>query len=342
MNFGMANAPSSFVTMMNSIFREELGHSIVIYLDNIIVYSKNEDQHLVDLKRILIILRYNNLYAKPSKCEFFKSSLTFLGHTISNQGILADLEKIEVINKLPRPTCQKQLQSFLGLVAYVQRFIPHCSELTAPLSRLLQVDVPFMWTPECEQSIVTLKEKLTTAPILQYPDLNKVYQLETDASDKAIGAVLQIKTEDGFKPVAYKSCMLKPSEQGYSIHNKELFAIVHAIKKWQCYLEGLENIQVLTNHKSLEFFKTQSKLTRRQVKWMEKLGNYNLTLQYCPGRELLQANVLSIIYIQNAQADGDLNPDWPMYYAHADKGEYPANISTKTLKKSINQRLTLK
>ena len=189
------------------------------------MYSKNKDQRLVDLKRILNILQYNNLYAKPSKCEFFKSSLTFLGHTVSNQGILADPEKIKAINKLPRPTCQKQLQTLLGLVAYIWRFIPHCSEYTASLSCLLQADVPFMWTPECEQSFVTLKKKLTMAPVLQYPDPNKEYQLEKDASDKAIGAVLWIKTEDGFKPVAYKSCMLMLSEQKYSDHNKDVFAI---------------------------------------------------------------------------------------------------------------------
>ena len=113
--------------------------------------------------------------------------------------------------------------------------------------------------------------------------------------------------------------MLTNTEQNYPIYNKELFAIVHTIKKWQCYLGGVEQIQILTDHKSLEFFKTQLKLTRQQVKWMEKLGNYNLTLHYCPGKELIQADALSRIYIQNAQVEGELSPEWPMLYSHCVK-----------------------
>ena len=132
--------------------------------------------------------------------------------------------------------------------------------------------------------------------------------------------------------------MLSLSEQNFSIHDKELFAIVHAIKKWRCYLEGVQNITILTDHKSLEFFKTQSKLSRRQTKWMELLGNYNLSLTYCPGRELKQADALSRLYIQHAQSDGTLDPDWPMWYAHSDKGVYPSNVLTKTLEMLVKNR----
>ena len=143
MNFGMTNAPSTFVTMMNDIFREDLGKHVVIYLDDIIVYSKDEKSHVKDLRKTLTKLRESKLYAKPSKCEFFKTTLTFLGHVISAQGIAPDTAKVEAVNNLPRPTDIKQLQSFLGLVAYIRKFIPQCSELTAPLSHLLQKGVAF-------------------------------------------------------------------------------------------------------------------------------------------------------------------------------------------------------
>ena len=132
-----------------------------------------------------------------------------MGHEISNQGISPDPEKVRDVNKLPRPTDLKQLSSFLGLIAYFHKFIPGCSELTAPLSNLLKNVKDFVWTPKCEQNFITLKDKLTSAPVLQYPDPNQEYQLETNASDKAIGAVLQIHTPDEFKPVAYKSQMLQ-------------------------------------------------------------------------------------------------------------------------------------
>ena len=131
----------------------------------------------------------------------------------------------------------------------------------------------------------------------------------------AIGAVLRILTPKGYLPVAYESRMLSKSKQNYPIHNKELFAIVHALKKWHCYIEGVKELTILTNHKLLEFFKTQSKLSRRQTGWMELIGNFGFKLTYRPGRELLQADALSRIYVQELQSDGSLDPDWPMYYA---------------------------
>ena len=220
----------------------------------------------------------------------------------------------------------------------MRKFIPDCSQLTTPLSSLLQKDKPFIWSLECENSFQALKQKLISAPVLQYPDPTKEYQLETDASDKAIGAVLRIQTDQGFKPVAYESRMLSPAEQNYAIHDKELFAIVHALKRWRSYLEGVDKITVLTDHKSLEFFKSQSKLTRRQCGWMEILGNYNLQIVYRPGRELIQADALSRIYIQNSKSEGELDPDWSMCYAHSEKGKYPTDISAKTLETLVKNK----
>ena len=169
-------------------------------------------------------------YAKPSKCQFYEKSLTFLGHFIGTNGIKPDLEKIKSIVELSCPTSIAGLQSFLGLVAFVRKFIPNCSKLIAPLTAQLKKGVAFEWNYKREKNFEELKKRLTSAPLLQYLYPQKPYQLETDASNLAIGAVLRILTSDGYKPVAYKSRMLSKSEKNYPIHNKELFAIVHALK----------------------------------------------------------------------------------------------------------------
>ena len=213
MNFGMTNASSSFVTLKYSVFWPLIRKSVVIYLDNIIVFSKSIAQHKLDLRNVLNILCDNQLYAKPSKCQFYEKSLKFLRHIISTRGIKPDPEKIKAIVELPRPTNILGLQSFLGLVAFVRKFIPNCSELIAPLTALLKKGVKFEWNFEREKNFEELKKRLTSAPLLQYPDPQKPYQLETDASDLAIGAVLRILTSEGYKPVAYKSRMLLKSEQ---------------------------------------------------------------------------------------------------------------------------------
>ena len=140
-------------------------------------------------------------------------------------------------------------QSFLGLVAFVRKFIPNCSELIAPLTALLKKGVKFEWNFEREKNFEELKKRLTSAPLLQYPDPQKPYQLETDASDLAIGAVLRILTSEGYKPVAYKSRELTKSEQNYPIQDKKLFAIVHNFKKWRCYLEGIKHLIILRTTK---------------------------------------------------------------------------------------------
>ena len=153
MNFGMTNAPSTFVTLMNLVFRSLIGKSVVIYLDNIIVFSKSKAQHKVDLRNVLNILCDNQLYAKPSKCQFYEKSLTFLGHIISASGIKPNPEKIKAIVELPRPTNILGLQSFLGLVAFVRKFIPNCSKLIAPLTALLKKGVKFKWNFEREENL---------------------------------------------------------------------------------------------------------------------------------------------------------------------------------------------
>ena len=225
------------------------------------------------------------------------------------------------------------------MIAYVRRFIPHCGELTAPLSAITSDKRPFVWTPERDRCFQELKKRLCAAPILQYPRRDCPYQLETDASDRAIGGVLRVLTKsDDFLPVAYESRVLQPTEQRYAIHDKELVAIVHCVKKWRCYLEGVEKIQVLTDHKSLIYFQTQAHLSRIQARWMEFLGNYNLIIQYRPGKDMLTADALSRLFVRSSTGDDGLDPDWPMIYNHNLDQELPANTSPKTRDMVIQNR----
>ena len=174
--------------------------------------------------------------------------------------------KIRAITEMPPPQNKSELRTFLGMIAYVRRFIPDCAALTAPLSKITGKTTKFVWTPLRDKQFQTLKDKLVSAPILQYPNRDAIYELETDASDNAIGGVLRIQTpEKHFLPVAYESRQLTDGERRYPIHDKELIAIVHCIQKWRCYLEGANQFQVLTDHKSLKFFKTQNHLSRRQA-----------------------------------------------------------------------------
>jgi hypothetical protein len=187
MSFGLANAPSYFMYMMNKVFMEYLDKFVMVFIDDIMVYSRSEEEHLC---LVLQKLRDHKLYTKLSKCEFWLKQVAFSGHVVSNGGISVDPSKVEDVLSWKAPTSVSDIQSFLGLAGYYQRFIEGFSKISKPMTKLLEKDKRFEWTPACEASFQELKKRLTTAPVLVMPDMEKPFSIYCDASSQGLGCVL--------------------------------------------------------------------------------------------------------------------------------------------------------
>ncbi|CAI7777653.1 unnamed protein product, partial [Closterium sp. NIES-53] len=250
MPFGLTNAPATFQMTMNEAFRSLLDKCVIIYLDDILVYIRDKQQHLEDLEAVFTVLDKHRLLTKGSKCEFFQDRLEFLGHVISEAGVEIDPKKLDTVKAWHPPTNITELQSFLGFVNYVRRFVSDMARLTAPLTDLLRKGVTFTWGEKEHAAFSTLKHVLCSPPVLRIADPHRPFEVVTDASDIAIGAVLLQDFSNGLQPIAYESRKLHPPEKNYLIHDREMLAIVHAFKVWRCYLTGAD-VTVRTDHKSL-------------------------------------------------------------------------------------------
>ncbi|GJP33107.1 hypothetical protein CLOM_g17676, partial [Closterium sp. NIES-68] len=283
MPFGLTNAPSTFQMTMNGVFRELLHKCVIIYLDDILIYSRSREQHLKDLDAVFTLLHKNRLITKGSKCDFLKQELEFWGHVVSTEGVKIDPRKIKTIQEWKPPTNLKELQSFLGFVNYVRRFIPNMAGLSAPLTDRLKDYDCFWWGEKQQAAFDQLKIALTSPPVLRISDPNRPYEVVTDASDIAIGAVLLQDFGDGLQPVAYESRKLQGAEKNYTVHDKEMLAIVHAFKTWRCYLTGAD-VTVRTDHKSLQYLRAQPNLNPRQIRWLDFLeSKFHYTITYKRG-----------------------------------------------------------
>ncbi|GJX61920.1 putative nucleotidyltransferase, ribonuclease H [Tanacetum coccineum] len=288
MPFGLTNAPAVFMDLMNRIFHEYLDKFVIIFIDDILVYSKSEEEHEQHLRIVLEILRQKKLYAKFSKCEFWLQQVAFLGHIVSADGIIMDPSKVEAITKWPRPTTVTEVRSFLGLAGYYRRFVEGFSRLALPLTQLMRKGEKFVWTDERQESFEELKRRLVSAPILTLPSGSGGFQIYSDASKKGLGCVLM---QHG-KVIAYASRQLKPYEVNYPTHDLELAAVVFALKIWRHYLYG-EACDIFTDHKSLKYIFTQRELNMRQRRWLELLKDYDTNIQYHPGKANVVADALS-------------------------------------------------
>ncbi|KAJ9515323.1 hypothetical protein QJQ45_006560 [Haematococcus lacustris] len=237
--FGLTNAPATFQRVMNEAFAEVINDCALVYLDDILVMSKDSEEHLVHLRRVFDLLRKNKFYAKLSKCEFMQRTLKFLGHIISAQGISVDPCKVTAISEWPVPTSLKTLQSFLGAANYVRKFVHNFSTIAAPLTNLTgpkKESFPWKAWPQAElDAFNALKQAISNVPLLKLPDHSKPFQVHCDASLEGIGAVLM---QDGY-PLAYYSRKLIPAEINYTTGEQELLALVSACQQWRCYLEGV-------------------------------------------------------------------------------------------------------
>nr|CAH66095.1 OSIGBa0114I04.2 [Oryza sativa] len=246
------------------------------------------EEHEEHLPLALEKLREHQLYAKFSKCEFWLSEVKFLGHVISAGGVAVDPSNVESVTNWKQPKTVSEIRSFLGLAGYYRRFIENFSKIAKPMTRLLQKDVKYKWSEECEQSFQELKNRLISAPILILPDPKKGSQVYCDASKLGLGCVLM---QDG-KVVAYASRPLRPHEKNYPTHDLELAAVVHALKIWHHYLFGTRT-EVYTDHKSLKYIFTQPDLNMRQRRWLELIKDYDMGIHYHPGKANVVADALS-------------------------------------------------
>ncbi|CAI7732728.1 unnamed protein product [Closterium sp. NIES-53] len=261
MPFGLYNAPTTFQAEMNHILWPLLDECVVVYLDDILIYSKNMKEHVEHLRKVFEILQKNKFYVKLSKSDFALKKVQFLRHMVSGEGVHVDPQKIEAVKKWKVPENVKELQQFLGFANNYNRFVPQYAKIAAPLSDLLKKDTPYKWDTPHQQAMEQLQTTLTAAPVLILPDPDKDYVVEADASDQAVGAVLMQDHGCNLQPIAYLNKKLHGAELNYPIHDKEALAIVIAFKAWMCYLEGAKTT-VYTYHCSLKYLKSQPTLSR--------------------------------------------------------------------------------
>ncbi|KAK1651748.1 hypothetical protein QYE76_069553, partial [Lolium multiflorum] len=255
--FGLTNAPAIFMNLMNKIFMPYLDKFVIVFIDDILIYSKNKAEHAEHLRLVLQTLREHQLYAKLSKCEFWLDQVEFLGHVISKDGIAVNPSKVAAVLEWEAPKTVKEIRGFLGMAGYYRRFIEGFSKIAGPMTKLLRKNTPFVWSEECEKIFQTLKEKLTTTPVLAVPEVGKDYTVYCDASKHGLGCVLM----QDRKVISYGSRQLRPHEVNYPTHDLELAAV--------------------------------KELNMRQKRWLELIKDYDLTINYTPGKANVVADALS-------------------------------------------------
>ena len=281
---GLTNAPSTFAHVMNNVFKDLLGKSVLIYLDDILVFSKDPEEHVKHVREVLEVLRAHKLYAKLAKCEFGKQKLAFLGHVVSAEGIQVDPKKVELVKDWPTPKNVGEVRRFFGVCQLFSgnssKVLPMCVGLSTSSSKRTPL---FNWDEECETAFTRLKEALVTAPVLALPNFSKpntTFDVVCDASGFGIGAVFM---QDG-RPIAYEGRKMTGPETKYPVGEQEFLAVHYALHKWRCYLEGSVAVNLITDHAPNTWLPTQANLSGRQARWSEFLQRFKLKWVYRPGR----------------------------------------------------------
>ncbi|GJX36605.1 putative reverse transcriptase domain-containing protein [Tanacetum coccineum] len=274
--------------LMNRVCKPYLDKFVIVFIDDILIYSKDEKEHEEHLKEILELLKKEQLYAKFSKCEFWIPKVQFLGHVIDSRGIHVDPAKIESIKDWASPKTPTEIRQFLGLAGYYRRFIEGFSKIAKSMTKLTQKGIKFDWGEKEENAFQLIKQKLCSAPILALPEGSEDFVVYCDASHKGLGAVLMQRE----KVIAYASRQLKVHEKNYTTHDLELGSVVFALKIWRHYLYGTR-CTVFTDHKSLQHILDQKELNMRQRRWLELLSDYDCDIRYHPGKANVVADALS-------------------------------------------------
>lgn len=292
LSFGLATAPGCFERLMERVLHGLHWKTLLVYLDDILVFSPGFETHLERLGEVFSRLQKANLKLKPSKCSLFATEVEYLGHVVNADGIKTDPKKVECIKDWPTPKHKKDVRSFLGTVGYYRRFIPGYSEISRPLTRLTTKDATFSWSEDCEVAFSILRRKLMETPILAYPDYQKSFILDTDASDVGVGAVLSQVHNGEERVVGYFSKMLKTEELKYCVTRKEMLAVIKATKHFRNYLLGKEFL-IRTDHASLTWL-LRSKVSQGQAgRWLESMSEYIYNIVHRKGLKHSNADGLS-------------------------------------------------
>ena len=266
MPFGLTVAPSVYQNTMNEVLSDLIGNCIMVYIDDVIIYSKNLEDHWRHLEMVFERLNKAGMRLKPSKCHFLKKEVLYLGHIITTEGSYPDPEKVKVIYQLEPPKTVREVRAFLGMTGFYRRYIKQFSEIARPLTQLTKKNTRFAWSTEAQEAFEILKECLTQAPILAYPDVSRSYKLYTDASNYAIGGILTQENESGEHVIQYLSHKLTAGQQKWPVIEKEAYAIVYAIRKLRPYLYGAK-FTVYTDHKPLKSLFTAEMNNTRIQRW---------------------------------------------------------------------------
>jgi hypothetical protein len=305
MPFGLCNAPATFQCVMNTVLRPCLRRSVLVFMDDILVYSPSMSAHVEHLKEVLTLLQEEKLFVKASKCSFACTTLEYLGHIISAQCVATDPRKTQAMQDWPQPTTVTELRGFLGLTGYYRKFVRNYGIIAKPLTSLLKKK-GFLWDDNATVAFQALKKAMSTTPVLQLPDFQKQFTVETDACDTGIGAVLMQDQH----PLAFLSKPLTKQHQQLSIYEKEFLALIMAVERWRPYLQRGEFI-VKTDHSSLTFLEKQELQSPLQRKAMARLMGLQFRIVYRQGAENHAADALSRIgHLMSIQACSVVQPAW--------------------------------
>nr|AAL82656.1 retrotransposon protein, putative, unclassified [Oryza sativa Japonica Group]AAM18147.1 Putative gag-pol polyprotein [Oryza sativa Japonica Group] len=294
--FGLTNALATFQSLMNDVLRPFLRRFVLVFFDDILVYSPTWTSHLQHLRTVFTALWAAQLFVKHTKCSFGDPSVAYLGHIISQHGFAMDAAKIQAVAEWPRPRSPKELRGFLGLASYYRKFIQDFGSVAAPLTQLLRKD-SFAWAPATDDAFQRLKLALTTTPVLSLPDFNRPFVVECDASGTGFGAVLH----QGEDPIAYFSRPIATRHHALAAYERELISLVQAVRHWRPYLWGRQFI-VKTDHYSLKFLLDQRLSTIPQHHWVSKLLGFDFVVEYKPGKQNAAADALSCRAAPDSQA----------------------------------------
>ena len=331
MPFGLCNAPATFQRLMNEVLDDVIGKFCFVYIDDVIVYSKNFQEHLEHLQEIFTKLMKYSLHLKISKCSLFQHEIKFLGHVVNNQGIQVDPDKVKAIKDFPAPENVTAVQRFLGMAGYYRRFIRHFSLIASPLTALTRKDVKFRWTSVEKQAFEEIKKHLLQPPILTYPQLNMPFKVTTDASGIGLGAILSQEHEGHNKVIAYASRKLSAPEKNYSATERECLAVVWAVKLYRHYLTA-QHFEVITDHNALKWLMGLKEPVGRLARWALALQEFDFHVTYRPGAlhsdvdALSRAPVFAVTVTESSFASEQRkDPTIKPWFDLLEKGQLPAD-----------------
>ncbi|GBG85963.1 hypothetical protein CBR_g40776 [Chara braunii] len=292
MPFGLCNAPGTFQHVMNRIFHDHLDKFVVVYLDDILIFSKSVEEHAQHVETVLSLLQQHKYKVNLEKCEFGCTKILYLGHEVSAEGIRPEDAKVASIRDWPRPQTVTEVISFLGMCGYYRNFVKNYSTVASPLTDLTRLDTPWDWSDECEAAFKRLKHALMNHEVLMVPDPQKPFIVTTDASQCGIGAMLAQQDEKKLRPIEYMSKKMPSKKLAKSTYERELYALYNALVHWRHFLLG-RFFYLRNNHQTLKWIKTQPALSDALKRWIEVIDQYDFKLEYLKGEYNKVADALS-------------------------------------------------